>query len=194
MPPREDVILFLDLETTGVDESKDEIIEIGLSLVETTEGFPEKAALSIVVQPGGLAFSRMMANKVVREMHEANGLLDVIGAGSAWRDIATVDDTAVRWLDVVAGNDGSEGREPTHIPLGGSGVLHFDRKFIRKYMPKLDKRLTYWAHDVGVLRRSFIQAGAPYASMEGKTHRALDDARVHADEFRWYQTFIKGEE
>ena len=90
------------------------------------------------------------------------------------------------WLKEFVGTD------TTHIPYGGSGVLHFDRRFIDYFMPTFSKRVTHWAYDVGVLRRTFIKAGVKYADMSGKTHRALDDARVHAEEWRYYQKVIGG--
>lgn len=195
MPPREDMILFLDLETTGVDEDRDDIIEVGLSMVSTEEGYPEIGHFNRVIFPSDGAFLRLMDKKVVREMHEANGLLAEIlrlrdddasldSMRSNLRDVAQTD--ILEWLGLFTKGD------TTHIPLAGSGVLHFDRKFIKKQLPRLDTRLTHWAYDVGVLRRSFIKAGVKYASMDGKTHRALDDARVHADEWRYYQRVIGG--
>ena len=193
MPPREDLILFLDLETTGVEE-QDEIIEVGMSMVETTEGYPEVGTFSLLALPSPDAFQRMLDKDVVRKMHEDNGLLtDLEGLAETKAkfpyldaSIDRVDQMAVEWIDSRVNGD------TTHIPLGGSGVLHFDRRFIKKYMPKLDKRLTHWAYDVGVLRRTFMKAGVKYASMDAKTHRALDDARVHADEWRYYQEVIGG--
>lgn len=201
MPPREDLILFLDLETTGTDIPKDEIIEVGLSLVSTEPGYPEVGSFSEVVLPSDDAFLRMMDKKVVREMHQANGLLDEvvqlredranINGDAELRAVRShlvdeVDFQVDEWLRTFTKEDN------THIPLGGSGVTHFDRRFIKHFMPRLDSRLTHWAYDVGVLRRAFMKAGVKYASIDAKTHRALDDARVHAEEWRWYQEVIGG--
>ena len=195
MAPRNDLILFVDLETTGTDEERDNIIEVGLSLLDATKDeYPEIASYSAVVLPSELGYERMLAKDVVREMHEANGLLSQV---NSMRHLMiydqeiflppAIDLSIIKWLRLY--DDG----KTDHIPLGGSGVQHFDRRFTKKYLPKLDARLTHWAYDVGVLRRSFQKAGVAYASMDAKTHRALDDARVHAEEWRWYQKFIKGE-
>ena len=78
MSPREDYILFLDLETTGVDVPKDEIIEVGLSLVSTEEGYPEVGSFSRVIIPSDEAFLRMVNKPVVLEMHQKNGLFNEI--------------------------------------------------------------------------------------------------------------------
>jgi oligoribonuclease (3'-5' exoribonuclease) len=105
-------------------------------------------------------------------MHVKNGLLNDLDYGFT-RD--EVDRDIAAWLP--SGTD--------HIPFGGSGVLHFDRKFIDKYLPRLGKRITYWAYDVGPIRRTASRVGYPWLSQDAKTHRALDDARFHAEEFRY---------
>jgi oligoribonuclease (3'-5' exoribonuclease) len=65
-------------------------------------------------------------------------------------------------------------------------VSHFDRQYIDKNLPKLSRRITYWALDVGAARRIAALQGGSTHSIDGKTHRALDDALVHADELRFY--------
>lgn len=181
--PRNDLILFCDLETTGVDRDKDNIIEVGIA-VYTWPDFKEHSSLSMVIQPTPEAFERMNGRDEVREMHKANGLHDDIVAGRGAVDVSSADEA----IDEFLSQYGSRGS--SHIPLAGSGVLHFDRPFIKKYLPLFDARLTHWAYDVGVLRRMFLLAGARYADDSGKTHRALDDARVHAEEFKFYMDHI----
>lgn len=188
MAPRTDLILFLDTETTGVEVPQDEIIEIGLSLVSTEAGYPEVDSFTSIIIPKDSAWERMMKNDVVRKMHQSNGLLDELTKPDNYVfSLSDVERDVIAWLDTHLNGD------TTHIPYGGSGVLHFDRRFIDYFMPRFSKRLSHWAFDVGVMRRMFIKAGAPYASIDAKTHRALDDARVHAEEFRWYQKFIRGD-
>jgi oligoribonuclease (3'-5' exoribonuclease) len=203
MPPREDLIVFLDLETTGTDAEKDDIIEIGMVMLDATKpDYPEIGSFSRVIMPDDQAFLRMIDKKVVREMHEANGLLDKImdirdtyNQHYSWDEYVKlvepysngkVSNDARKWIESFDDGTGS------HIPLGGSGVLHFDRRFLDYHMPVFSRRLTYWAYDVGVLRRTWQKAGMPVYSQEAKTHRALDDARVHADEWRFYSGEIRG--
>lgn len=181
MAPRKDLILFCDLETTGVDADLDSIIEVGIALY-SWPAFEEVGALSIVVKPTAIARERMDDNDIVRNMHKANGLYDEIERG-------VTSEEADEIIDGLLAKFGT--RSSGHIPLAGSGVTHFDRRFIKRYLPKFDGRLTHWAYDVGVLRRMFILAGARYADDSGKTHRALDDARVHAEEFAFYMDAIR---
>lgn len=185
--PRSDIILFCDLETTGTDPNLDSIIEVGISVV-TWPAFEEVFAKSYLIVPTPEAYARMQAKDVVREMHCKNGLsedIDFLLEHSPWGfDPAGVD----LLIDTDLSQFGSRGS--AHIPLGGSGISHFDRPFIRKNLPLFDARISYWAYDVGVMRRMFILAGAKHADDSGKTHRALDDARVHANEFKFYMDHI----
>ena len=185
--PRNDLILFCDLETTGVDKDLDNIIEVGIAVYRWPE-FDEVFAKSYLVAPTLDAWERAMKKDEVREMHAINGLTtDIDSILDLHPDLFTpelVDDM----IDEDLLRFGSRGS--AHIPLGGSGVTHFDRPFIKKYLPKFDARISHWAYDVGVMRRMFLLAGARYADDSGKTHRALDDARVHAGEFKFYMEKI----
>lgn len=195
MPPREDLILILDLETTGTDEMLDSIIEFGAVMLDA-DTLKELGAIKQTLLPWPDSYQRMMDNKVVREMHEKNGLLeeinvalehDMLTGSGEWA--GSFDARGLKeWVDRFTGGN------TTHIPYGGSGVGHFDRKFIREQLPLFDKRITFWSYDVGVMRRMFAKAGAPVLEgTENKTHRALDDARFHADELRYYLSKIRGD-
>lgn len=190
MPPRTDLALFLDCEMTG-NGLLDEIIEIGCSLRET-ESWSEVDFFTSLVQPSAEAWDRLLDNTVVSDMHTKNGLIDdldnaaVMGIG--YLSAPHIDELVEEWLDThLKGNK-------THIPIGGSGVSHFDRPYLRREFPKLDARCTFWAYDSGNHRRSFRLAGRPWvlnSTNAQKTHRALDDARQHAEEWRYALTALR---
>ncbi len=175
--PRTDMILFLDLETTGSEVEHDEIVEIGATLISVPD-LTEISSYTAVVNPSDQAWERMLDNDVVFNMHYGNGLLLDITDGTR-APVDYYDRKMTEWL-----NDNAHGSE--HVPFGGSGVLHFDRPFINKFMPRLAKRITYWAYDVGPVRRTYeLFGGKGWPSPSDKTHRALADARFHAEEFRF---------
>lgn len=175
--PQTDLALILDTETTG-NRPDSELIEIGMVML-SVPSLNEVGRLTVVVDPSPEQFSVMMTNDVVREMHKVNGLLDDLVTGKGIpREQA--DALINKWLDQFTDSP------RTHIPYGGSGVAHFDRQYINRDLPRLGRRLTYWALDVGSVRRIFALQGASTASIDGKTHRALDDALVHAEELRFY--------
>lgn len=182
MPPRTDIQLWLDLECTGAQD-EDEIVEIGLVLTDS-ETLSEIDTYSHLVVPSTAGWARMEATAAVMTMHRKSGLYDDLARVRELRsseyNIESVDDEVIEWLRSFTGTNS------THIPLGGSGVSHYDRKYIRRDMPKLDKRLTYWAYDVGSTRRQFQLFGVPwYSAPSDKEHRALSDARRHLDELRY---------
>lgn len=174
--PASNLALILDTETTG-NKPDSELIEIGMVMLDVPS-LVELGEFTLVIEPSPEQFSIMMANKVVREMHEVNGLIEDLNNHKGVHP--NVADALInRWLDSFT-------VERTHIPYGGSGVCHFDRQYITRQLPRLNRRITYWALDVGAVRRIFALQGASTASIDAKTHRALDDAKVHADELRWY--------
>lgn len=176
--PNKDFILFLDLETTGnkagedEDGYWDEILEVGLVLIRADD-LSEVERKSWIVRPSMNALNRLADNDVVWKMHQENGLYDDLRWGSSIEDVDSSVEAFIKAL--VPGND--------HIPYGGSGVAHFDRKYIAKWMPRLNKRITYWAYDVGNVRRINELAGGKWLP-DAKTHRALDDALYHVEELR----------
>lgn len=179
-----DLLLWLDLETTGTDETKDSIIEIGAI---TTTDLAWIAEWSQVVHPTDQGLGRLLRTPAVRAMHEANGLLDLLLAeGDRHHTVGAVDHMIVGWMAEVASAQGE-----VRWVLAGSGVGHFDRRFIKAQMPKLDRVLAHWCIDVGVVRRAFAMwtdtVEIHPQHVPAKTHRALDDARFHLEEARMWR-------
>lgn len=174
--PASNLALILDTETTGNKPDSD-LIEIGMVMLDVPS-LRELGEFTIVIQPSAEQFADMKANPIVSKMHEINGLTADLEAGKGVTPVMA-DSLINKWLDQFI-------QERTHIPYGGSGVAHFDRQYITRQLPVLNRRITYWPLDVGAVRRIFALQGASTASIDAKTHRALDDARVHAEELRFY--------
>jgi oligoribonuclease len=177
-----DLLLWCDLETTGSSEKDgDEIIEIGCIL--TTHDLIEIGDYTSVVKPSPLGLGRMMQNQIVREMHEKNGLLPEVLVA---RDALKPHKVAMELLDFLDEGGAKKGK----LVLAGSGVGHFDRRFIDRYMPQLSQYLRYWCIDIGVIRRAHDMWVGTTVSVENdnKTHRAIDDAYCHLREARAFRT------
>lgn len=178
-------VLWLDLETAGTDEH-DPILEVGAILCRNEPGHPIISRRSWVPRLPEPELTRLAHSMppVVVEMHDNSGLWEELCtiAHSTEPDLGAVDYRCAQWLRSNCGS--------THVALAGSGVAHFDRRFIRAQMPRTDKRLTYWAYDVGVIRRFF---GATRPDLVRplpsgrKAHRALLDAEDHRLEWLHYQ-------
>jgi oligoribonuclease (3'-5' exoribonuclease) len=186
--------LWCDLETTGEpDERKGPILEAAFILTNTAlEQVAEER--SWVLNPydwcethqpneGQHLWRRQIdEHPVVREMHTANGLLRDLEELNLWANHPIAE---AHVLDMLEDND----VKPHHVMLAGSGVGHFDRRFIRAQMPRLEKHLYYPNLDIGVMRRfAKHTVGFSIPSFnDDKTHRALDDVRLHLEEARWWK-------
>ena len=171
-------IFWLDLETTGSELKGNCIIEVGAAITDMSLNVLD--ARTYTVNPGTFMFKM---DDVVREMHTKNGLLAEIYKSD--QHIGTVDKELAEWIRKYNGSN--------HMAFAGSGVGHFDRKFIRRDMPLLDKRLTHWSLDVGVLRRVFkYLLFAPEWPEDNKSHRALDDVYFHIEEMRFALDRMRG--
>jgi oligoribonuclease len=180
-------LLWLDLETTGSDDA-DEIIEIGCLMTDSQLNFNDSfGEHSWVVQCSESALLRMTHNVPVREMHQKNGLFYEI-ADNKGEELGYVESQLMSWLTAVE-------RKPRQIMLAGSGVGHFDRRVIRNWLPDVDEHLHYAPFDIGNIRRAFQAWNIPLpasGNKELKTHRALDDAKLHLDEARAYKDLFEG--
>lgn len=192
-------LCWIDLETTGSALATSQILEIGIAITDEEGNIQaEKSWLN----PAGMDSLRVAnVDPVVIEMHAASGL---------WRDLqkvyrdpldardplnqhllanpklAGLDREISGWL--LLQND----QRTEHMALAGSGVSHFDRGFIRRDLPSVDKMLTYWAYDVGVVRRMLRLVGLNSQSEDAMpNHRALDDVKAHITEFRQQLTMLK---
>lgn len=180
----DNLLLWLDLETTGSDEAHDSIIEVGCVL--TTSDLVEISAVDYLVKPEPEGLGRLLQNPVVRRMHSANGLLDLILAGDGIRPHESARDL-LAWLTL-------NGAEASRTVLAGSGVGHFDRRFLKRWMPQVDRFLRYWPIDMSTIRRAHAMwVGTTVSNAnDAKTHRALDDARCHLDEARAFRALWLG--
>lgn len=166
-------IAWMDLETTGTEE---DALIVEASLVITDRLLDEVEAHNWVVHADHAVLASMQP--YVYDMHTASGLLDEALLSGLW--ISDVDREAAAILRRLNGGG--------HVPLAGSGVCHFDRRYIRRHMPRTDRLLSYWSYDIGSLRRLLELAGIEVVRPihPGRQHRALDDARWHIAETKHY--------
>jgi len=171
-----DRLVWVDLEMTGLDTQRDQIVEIACivteaDLTELDEG------ISLVVRPDDEPLAAM--DPVVVRMHTDSGLLDEIPHGT------TLADAQAQVLAYVQGHV----PEARKAQLAGSSV-YVDRGFLARYMPDLDAHLHYRLVDVSsvkeLARRWYPRVY--FSSPEKKgNHRALGDIRESIAELRYYR-------
>lgn len=180
------VLLWCDLETAGTDERRDPILEIAAIL--TDSDLRELATFEVVVKPDlDVEDLRSAAGDVVRVMHDENGLWEECADG---RPILWAEQDLIRLITYHS--------PEKKVRLAGSGVGHFDRRFIRHQMPSLDTHLDHAPFDVGQVRRFCELANPPLlarvterSARRGRAHRAMSDIRSHLEEARLYVDLIR---
>lgn len=184
MSPSPTHALLLDLETTGSDPDVDYILEIGVMLVRYTAELPVVDKANLIVRPPGSQADHdmMWANMVpvVQQMHTDNGLWrDATSGADTWQ-ITEADDSLNAWLN---------GHDAGVVPIIGQGVGQLDVPFVKRHMPRLASRVTYWPLDFSNIRRGFELAGRAdvvdlAGDVDAKPHRGLGDCELHLLEAR----------
>lgn len=177
-----------DLETGGLNELTDPILEVGV-IITTLDApaFTTVAEGQFLIRPSNANWVDNLPERV-REMHTETGLIADVEAKGLPRE--QVDALLAELLERHA---------PPHYYMSfGSGVSHFDRRFVKQQLPKFNRFLQHPNLDVGVIRRGFQFAGAE-ALVHNHTeftdtdprHRALADIRDHLAEWRRYSLLFR---
>jgi len=170
-------ILWLDLETTGSGDNA-AVIEMGAVLTDldyNVLGTFQRVYSTLVTK-----YDKEQIAPVVWKMHKGNGLWDEVAIADLAFHNPDAEEEFLKWL----------GPDKSHILLAGSGVAHFDRRYIKRDWPKVDKRLTYYALDIGVVRRFLKLAGVEFPQIKDNNHRALSDTFACIEEAKVYKNFI----
>jgi oligoribonuclease len=167
-------LLWLDMEMTGLDVTKEVPIEI--AAIVTDLEFKNLAQYhAIIKQPQ--AYLDAMDDWNQRQ-HRQSGLVDLIPTG---KDPAVVDREMAAFVRQHFGMEKA-------ILCGNS--IGQDRLFIRAYMPELEGRLHYRTLDVTSWKVIFNEIyKRKFEKKDG--HRALDDILESINELKFYMSFIK---
>lgn len=159
--------LWLDLETTGLDPSKDHILEIYAlrapfkgptdrfdPIIEATIRVPEHVVLS----------------DFIRDMHTESRLLEdcepdrefSMSGNPIYRNITEVEDVLL------------ERTSPHELYHLAGNSVHFDLGFIREHMPRFVKRCSHRCFDVTAIRL-FCESTGMRPPAAKKAHRARAD-------------------
>ncbi|MDO9026162.1 oligoribonuclease [Zwartia sp.] len=178
--PNEFRLVWLDMEMTGLDPEKERIIEVAVVVTEPDLTVVAEGPVLVIHQPDSLLDAMDSWN---RSTHGKSGLTDKVKAST--RTESSAEDELVAFLSqyVQAGKS----------PLCGNTVSQ-DRRFMFKYMPKLEQFFHYRTIDVSTLKelarrwRPELLKGFEKRSK----HEALADIYESIDELKYYREhFIK---
>ncbi|HEY5933903.1 MAG TPA: oligoribonuclease [Kofleriaceae bacterium] len=180
MAAGKDVIVWLDMEMTGLEPAKERIIEVATIL---TDGNLVEIGVGpdLVIHQADDVLAAM--DDWNRKHHGASGLVDRVKSSTV-----TDGDAEAQTLAFLNQHLSAKDR-----PVLAGNSIHQDRRFIRRYMPLLDARLHYRMIDVSTIkelaRRWFPQICAKVPPKKD-THRALDDIRESIEELKFYRNHV----
>ena len=174
------MLVWLDLEMTGLDPGRHTIVEIACLVTDDELRIvAEGPDLVVATTPEQLA----TMNDVVREMHTRSGLLEEIG-----RSTLSLADAGQATLDFLRQHVEAPGK----VPLAGNSI-GTDRRFLAAQLPELEEFFHYRSVDVSTIkelaRRWYPEAlsGAPAKRTK---HRALEDIKESVAELAYYRATI----
>ncbi len=172
-----DLLVWMDLEMTGLDPERDAILEIATIVTDANLAIVAEGPEIAVHQPEEVL--RAMSDWCVAH-HGASGLTDRVRASRIGLREAEQETLAFVRAHVAKGAS----------PLCGNSI-HQDRRFLARWMPELEGWLHYRNIDVSTVKELVRRWYPGLAPPEKKgAHRALADIRESIAELAWYRRHV----
>ncbi|NEX20871.1 oligoribonuclease [Thiorhodococcus mannitoliphagus] len=180
MSKSESNLIWIDLEMTGLDPFQDRILEIATIITDSHLQLVAEGPVIAIRQEEEILAGMDEWN---REHHGSSGLIERVS-----RSLHAESDAEAVTLDFISSYV-PEG----FSPLCGNSICQ-DRRFLARWMPRLEAYCHYRNLDVSTLK-ILAQRWAPKVAAgfkKASKHQALDDIRESIDELRHYRaTFIR---
>jgi oligoribonuclease len=175
MKPSADNLIWIDLEMTGLDPSRDAIIEIATVVTDKDLNVLAEGPVMAIHQ-GEAVLAGMDAWNT--STHSQSGLVDRVRRSRINETLAEAETIEFLMRHVPPGKS----------PMCGNSICQ-DRRFLVRCMPKLEQYFHYRNLDVSSIKE-LVRRWAPGLA-EGLTkdgnHRALDDVLDSIRELRYYR-------
>ena len=178
MPQRDDNLIWIDLEMTGLDTDRDSVLEIATIVTDRELDVLAEGPVFAIAHPE----SRLQAmDDWNRNQHGGSGLWERVlssGIDHAQAEAETLD-FLKQWVP------------PNKSPMCGNSICQ-DRRFLHRQMPALEQYFHYRNLDVSTLKELARRWAPEIARGIGKTsaHTALSDIRDSIEELRYYRRFM----
>ena len=180
MAANENRLIWLDMEMTGLDPEKERIIEVAVVVTEPDLTVVAEGPVIVVHQSNELLDAMDHWNT---STHGRSGLTEKVRASAI--DEAQAEATLIAFL-------------AQHVPAGKSpmcgNTIGQDRRFMVRYMPRLEEFFHYRNLDVSTLKE-LARRWRPdvYKGFDKKSrHEALADIYESIDELKYYREhFLK---
>ncbi|HLR78715.1 MAG TPA: oligoribonuclease [Burkholderiaceae bacterium] len=173
-------LIWLDMEMTGLDPEKERIIEVAVVITEADLTFVAEGPVMVIHQSDELLDAM---DKWNTSTHTKSGLVDKVRASTTTEEQA--EDILLEFMAKYV----PQGKSP----LCGNTVGQ-DRRFMVRYMPRLEAYFHYRNIDVSTLKELSLRwKPEVYRSfVKHSKHEALADIYESIDELKHYREhFIK---
>lgn len=173
-------LIWLDMEMTGLDPEKERILEVALIVTEPDLTVVAQAPVLVIHQSDALLDAM---DKWNQSTHGKSGLIDRVKASTLTESQA--EDILLEFLKPLVPSGKS--------PMCGNTIGQ-DRRFMVKYMPRLEAYFHYRNLDVSTLKELSLRwKPEVYRSFtKASKHEALADIQESIDELKHYREhFLK---
>lgn len=178
MMKNNDNLVWVDLEMTGLDPEKEQIIEIATIVTDAELNVLAEGPVFAVHQPDSLLDNMDEWNTT---HHTQSGLVQRVRDSEF--DLLKAQQATLAFLSDFA--------DPGHSPMCGNSICQ-DRRFMVKGMPELEAWFHYRNVDVSTIKE-LVRRWQPEVLAGFKknaTHLALDDIRESIEELRFYRKTV----
>ena len=176
--PSQDNLVWIDLEMSGLDVDSCRILEIATIVTDSQLEIIDEGPELVIHQPDEVLDAMDEWNTT---HHGESGLTEAVRDSSV-----STKDAQRQTLKFIA-----EHCHRDTAPLCGNSVWQ-DRRFLARYMPRLEAYLHYRIIDVSsvkeVVKRWYPDELTP--PVKGQSHRALDDIRESIEELKYYRSTV----
>jgi len=178
MPADQNNLIWIDMEMTGLAPDSDRIIEMALLVTDAQLAILAEGPVMVIHQPNEVLEAMDSWNKGT---HAKSGLIERVRASALSE--AQAEARALEFLAQYVPANAS--------PMCGNSICQ-DRRFLARWMPRLESYFHYRNLDVSTLKE-LVRRWKPEAlkgfNKEGK-HEALADILESLDELRYYRRTV----
>jgi oligoribonuclease len=171
-------LIWIDMEMTGLLPDSDRIIEIAMLVTDSQLATLATGPVLVVHQPDAVLDAMDSWNQ---STHRKSGLIDRVRASTM--DEAAAERAALEFL--------GEHVPASASPMCGNSICQ-DRRFLARWMPRLEAHFHYRNLDVSTLKE-LVRRWKPEAmkgfAKEGK-HEALADILESIEELKYYRKAV----
>lgn len=174
------MLIWMDLEMTGLDHTSDVIVEIATLVTDDELNVVAEGPDLVVHQPDDVLANM---DPFVIDMHTKSGLLDQIKASTI-----SLEEAGAATLAFIREHAPVE----RTVPLCGNSI-GTDRRFLAAYLPEIEEHLHYRSVDVSSLKELIRRWHPEVLTQRGwkqGAHRALDDIRESVAELQLYRDLV----